>query len=314
MPLAWKIVRSGLLAATASACSGGLLAPTGTPAPAEASAADLFDNTGSIRIALSYPDRDRLRAVSYMLSSGAIVYDGQRELGGDGGDSLVIDSLAATATPYQLTLSATTDDGALTCTSPALGGENPGSITVTSNATTTVAVTLYCMLNTNLDDPPFVIDAALGECPVWTSIVGTTLAVPADALDAGSGVDAAVDVQGDAGVVTAWYPGDTAGTIASIPEGQELVLVGAATPTDAAALAFHWAATGGTLVTGPGGQAGVQGDAGLTNQVTFACPPLPADAGASTQDITLTLTGGFDAGACDTNFTTAKLVVVCNAP
>ena len=303
MKLIGKTLMFGFLAAaTAVACSSGHQAapgssqgPEGTPTPASG-------GIGEVGMALTLPGGDHISLLTYKLTNGINTYPGQYNVTNTVTPSFVIANVAA-GTGYQLTLSATTDDGKSTCSFPAADAVNTQNISVLNRTTTTVAINMQCVVNSGLDSGSILVNAMTNNCPVWNSIVANPLNLT---LDAGLNVN-----DGGTAGSTAFFPNQGVPVKAVIQDGQSLVLVAGATAPNPGALAFTWTTTGGTLSSATGQVDPNSTDAGTTNQTIFTCPAT----GATTDEVvTLTLSDGADAASCDTNFTTGTVTVTCSNP
>ncbi len=304
MKLIGKSMVFGLCAAAAAmACSSGHAPSTtvGTQAPAASG------GTGDIGLALTLPGGEHITTLSYSLSNGGAPLTGSYNIGQTGVLSFTIGSVPA-GSGYRLQLTATTDDKTVTCSYPAadvaLTTETPFS--VLNRTTTTVNVNLQCVNVAGQDSGSLIVNAVESACPVWNTIVANpeNITLPNGAnVDAGSGATAGS---------TAFYPNQGTPVTAVLNDGQSLVLVGSATAPNPGALAFNWTTTGGTLSSAAGTLDPNSTDAGTTNQTVFTCPSAPNP--TATYTVTLTLSDGFDAAACDANWTTGTVSIECSNP
>jgi hypothetical protein len=302
MKLIGKTLMLGFLAAaTAVACSSehqatpGSTQSAGNPAPAA------IDGIGAVGMALTLPGGEHISKLTYKLTNGINTYPGSYDVTNTVTPSFVIANVAA-GTGYQLTLSATTDDGLSTCSFPSVGTANTQNISVLNRTTTTVNVNMQCVVNAGTDAGNILVNASTSNCPVWNSIVANPVNIT---LDAGLNVN-------DSGIPgsSAFFPTSGVAVPANILDGQQLVLVGGATAPNPGGLVFTWTTTGGTL-SSPNGQLDPNStDAGSTNQTIFTCPAAGA---TTTYTVTLTLSDGADAASCDTKFTTATVPVTCTS-
>ncbi len=254
-----------MAAATAVAClENGHQDTGGSQKPGVVNTAS--DGIGAVGMALTLPGGEHISRLDYTLSNAANTYTGHYDVTNTVTVSLVIPNVAS-GTGYQLTLSATSDDGKTTCAFPSVGTTNTQNITVVNRTTTTVMVNMQCVVNQGLDAGSVLVTATQANCPVWNTIVANPINIT---LDAGANVNNG----GDAGS-TAFFPGVTA-VPADINDGQQLVLVGGATGPNPGALVFNWTTTGGTLSSALGTLDPNSNDAGSANQTIFTCPPAPA--------------------------------------
>lgn len=303
MKLIGKIMATGLVGAAVAvaACSSGPHGSTGGTAPSQSQG----DGTGQVGMNLTLPGGEHITTVTYSLTNGAHTLNGSYNITNTATLSFVIGSVPAGAN-YTLTLSATTDDGTVTCSYPAVGDANTATFTVVDRTTTIVNVNMQCVNNQGLDSGSVTVNATQSNCPVWNTIVANPLNIT---LDGGANVNSS----GTLGA-TAVYPGTTPVT-AVIQDGQSLVLVGAGTFPNAGAVAFNWsvAPTGASLSSTGGTIDPNSTDAGTTDQTVFTCPSSGA---TQTFTVTLALSDGPvpEGGACDGKFTTGQVNVTCSNP
>ncbi len=257
---------------------------------------------GAVDLKLSIPGGEHVSTVSYSLANPADTIKGTYNVTATTDLSFVIGSVPA-GSGYALSLSATSDDGSVTCAFPAPGDALVGNISVLDGTTTDVSVNMQCTVNQGRDAGSLLLTAVESNCPIWNTIVASPENIT---VDGGSNVN----TSGGVGT-TAAYPG-TANVPAEIVQGQSLVLVGSATAPNPGALTFSWTANGGTVSSASGTIDPNSTDAGTTNQTIFTCPTT----GTGTYTITLTLGDGPlpTGGGCDTAFTTGTVTVTCQAP
>jgi hypothetical protein len=295
----------GLCAATVAvvACSTGThQSPSQGPGPSPTIAASA-GGTGEVGMSLTLPGGEHISRVDYVLTNTTNTYTGHYDITNTVTLSFTIGSVAA-GTGYSLKLTATSDDGLVTCSFPAPGDPLISNITVVNRTTTTVNVNLQCLNNPGQDAGNVVVTASKTNCPVWNTIVANPLNIT---LEAGANVN-------DSGSLgsTAIFPGNT-GVPAVINDGQSLVLVGSATGPNPTALTFTWTTTGGTLSSVNGTIDPNSNDAGTTDQTTFTCP---ASGPTTTFTVSLDLSDGqpFDAATCDPKWTHGTVQVTCSNP
>ncbi len=251
--------------------------------------------TGTITGKLTLAGGEHIGIASYMLANATNSYSGPIDVTATDILSFTIGAVAG-GSGYTLSLTATTDDGAFTCAASA------GPITVVDRTTTTVSVNMQCTSNLGRDAGSLLVNATATNCPVWNTIV-------ANPTNITSGDGSNVDDSGTSGS-TSVSPGSTP-VPANIGVGQSLVLVGAATAPDPAAISFLWATTGGSLSSAHGTIDPNSNDAGTTDETTFTCPPTPGSV-----TVTMVVSDGPlpDGGGCDARFTTGTVTVNCQPP
>ncbi len=311
-------------AAVAAACStgGSHQAPSGTASNTPASQAGSPgspDNIGAVGMQLTLPGGEHISTVAYTLKNANNTYTGTYNVNNASTISFVIGSVAAD-TGYSLTLTATSDDGKVTCSFPAVGDALVSNITVVNRTTTIVNVNMQCVNNQGLDSGSVLVNAVQSNCPDWNTIVVNPENI---ALTGGGNADGStVNTTGTPGTSVAFSP--TQSIIAVINDAQSAVVVGSGTGPQQSALTFNWtilsqtgsgtgtiSSAAGTLDPNGTGQPNGQS---ATNQTIFTCPA----AGTPTQTFTLQLvmTDGPvpDGGSCDANFTTGTVQVQCLNP
>jgi hypothetical protein len=302
MKLLGKRLIFGLAAAAvAVACSNGHEGTTG-PSSTGPSVGPASDGIGEVGMSLTLPGGEHYSRLDYKLANATNTLTGHYDITQTNTLSFTIGSVPA-GSGYGLSLTTTSDDGAFTCSFPAVDAMVTSNITVVNRTTTVVNVNMQCVNNQGLDSGSVLIGASTSQCPVWNTIVANPVNIT---LDAGQNVNDA----GAAGGV--FMPGGPA--MAAIQDGQQLVLVGSATAPNPAALAFTWTVSGtGASVSSAAGQRDPNStDAGTTNQTIFTCPAAPS--ATQTFTVTMTLNDGSDAAGCDAAFTTATVQVQCSNP
>ncbi len=303
------VVAFGITAAAVAACSSRSALEDGW-APSGASSAAGRDAApgaiGAVGVELTLSGGEHISTIAYSLSNAHNTYAGTYAIADADTTSFVIGSVAADM-GYSLTLSATSDDGKVTCAFPAPGDPLVANIAVANRTTTVVSVNMQCVNRQGLDAGSVLVNALTSNCPAWNTIVVNP---PDLVLDSASNVNDA----GDAGS-TAIFPGSTS-VPATLLAGQSAVVVGSATAPNPGAVTFAWSTTGGTLSspTGtldPNGTGQPNGQT-VTRQTIFTCPAT----GAGSYTITLGLSDGMlpEAGGCDPQFTTGSVTVNCQAP
>jgi hypothetical protein len=294
-------------AALAAACStGGHQVTSGTAGnpPASQGAPGSSEDIGAVGMQLTLPGGEHISTLTYKLWDAANTYTGTYSVADAATLSFVIGSVA-TAGDYELTLSATTDDGKDTCSYPQAGvsPSTEAPIAVANRTTTVVNVNMQCVNNQGLDSGSVLINASQTECPVWNSLVAN----PINLALGNGGYN--VNDSGTAGIDLA----NGTKTTASIQDGQSLVLVGSATSPQHQPMAFTWTTTGGTLSSAAGttdpNSAGQPNGQTTTNQTIFTCP----SSGQATYTVTMAVNGAFDAATCDPSFTTTTIQITCTS-
>jgi hypothetical protein len=256
-----------------------------------------------VGIQLTLVGGQRISAVDFLLTNGLHSYKGTYDLTDVGAASFVIASVA-TGSGYSLALSATSDDGGVTCAYPAPGRLPAADLTVENRTTTVVTAVMQCVNAQGLDSGALLAALVESSCPVWNTLVVN----PMNVLAGGSpGTDAGGSPGG-----AAFLDGGT-DVAAVLAAGQQAVVVGSATGPDPGAMAFAWTSTGGTLSSASGtvdpSSAAQPGGQSVTNSTVFTCPP----SGAGTYSVTLTLSDGPlpDGGGCSPLLTTGTVRIAC---
>jgi hypothetical protein len=188
MKLIGKALALGFAVATASvvACSTGPHQSTGQNLPAPTPE----DGTGTVGLQYTLPGGEHISTISYSLTDGtpAHTYTGTVNVAGSSSISFVVGGVAA-GSGYNITVTATSDDGTVTCSGSA------GPFSVTARATTTVNVNLICQTGNN-DAGSVLVNAPTSNCPVWNTVVANpskallgqtvTLTASANAPDPGN--------------------------------------------------------------------------------------------------------------------------------
>jgi len=282
---------------TVAACSS-----SREPIGGGASGPSAIAGNGALGLQLTLAGGEHISTVNYTLQNASVTKKGSYNVSATTSLSFVIGSVPA-GSGYAISLTATSDDGSVTCAFPAPGDAIVGNITVVDDTTTQVSVNMQCTVNQGMDAGSVLLYAATSNCPVWNTIVAN----PANVT-----VDAGLNVSTDGQIgTTAEYP-STANVPALIYQGQSLVLVGSATAPNPGAVTFQWTANGGSISSPSGTIDPNSNDAGVTNQTLFTCPA----SGTGTYTITLVLADGPlpPGGGCDTAFTTGSVTVTCAAP
>jgi hypothetical protein len=132
------------------------VSPSGVSVPSE-------DGTGTVGLQYTLPGGEHVSTVAYTLTNGTNAYTGAVNVAGSSMISFVVGGVAA-GDGYSITLTATSDDGTVTCSGSA------GPLSVTARATTSVNVNLICQTNNN-DVGGVLVNVPTSNCPVWNTIV-----------------------------------------------------------------------------------------------------------------------------------------------
>ena len=306
----------GLLAAgTAAVACSTATHPTQTVSPSTTQNAEP-GTVGALGASLTLPGGEHFSSVSYELANtlngGSVDMKGNYNISSTTALSFTVGTVPS-GSGYELAVTMTSDDKAITCSYPTPGfytaptvanTHNTTNLTIANRTTTAITLNLECVVNQGLDAGSLLASFESTNCPVWNTIVANPINIT---LDAGQNVNDA----GTAGS-TAFFPGTTP-VPAVINDGQQLVLVGAATAPNPGALTFNWTASGGTLSSAGGTTDPNSSDAGTTNQTIFTCPSAPTP--TATYTITLSLGDGQDSGGgCSSAYTTGTVQVTCSNP
>jgi hypothetical protein len=144
--------------AAAAACSTAphQVSPSGVAGPTE-------DGTGTVGLQYTLPGGEHVSTVGYTLTNATNTYTGSVNVAGSSTISFIVGGVAA-GDGYTITLTATSDDGTVTCSGSA------GPFSVSARATTTVNVNLICQTTGN-DAGGVLVNAPTSNCPVWNTIV-----------------------------------------------------------------------------------------------------------------------------------------------
>jgi hypothetical protein len=132
------------------------------------------------------PGGEHFTTVSYNLTNGTNAYAAAVNVGASSFLSFVIGGIAA-ASGYTITLNATSDDGAVTCTGSygtgvSDAGQNNGfPFAVVARQSTIVNVQLICVDNANAAQGGVTVNGIPNCCPTWDTMVanpGSTVANP----------------------------------------------------------------------------------------------------------------------------------------
>ncbi len=304
MKLLGKRLMFGLAAASvAVACSNGHEGTTG-PGSSVPVVGPQSDGIGEVGMSLTLPGGEHYSRLDYKLANATFTTSGHYDISQTGTLSFTIGSVPA-GTGYGLTLTTTSDDGAFTCSFPAVDAMVTNNISVVNRTTTVVNVNLQCVNNQGLDSGSVLINTTQSNCPVWNTLVANPLNIT---LNGGANVNDA----GTPGTSVAFMPGMP--IVAQINAGQSLVLIGSATAPNPGALVFNWSVDApgmNSFLSSALGQLDPNSsDAGTTNQTVFTCPPPPAT--LQTYTARLVLNDGADAAGCDAALTTATVQITCN--
>jgi hypothetical protein len=259
-----------------------------------------LDSTGSIGVQLTVPGGEHISRIQYTLGNGTTSLGGGYDIRGTATLSFVIGSVPA-GIGYGLTLTATTDDGAATCSFPAPGDPPSYDIVVVNRTTTIVSVNMQCLNNQGQDSGTLLVQGVSSNCAVWNTIIANPVNVT---LDGGVNVNDA-GASGSTG-----FFGGGFNVPAVVMAGQEVVMLGSATAAEPGSVVFTWSTNGGTL--DPVHGSSDPNDGGVfSNQTVFTCPVT----GTGTYVVTLQVTDGPvpDGGACDPKFTTGTVTVDCES-
>jgi hypothetical protein len=155
------------------ACSTGH--SSGAPSSSDPQGASSEDGTGSVGFQYTIPGGEHISTINYTLTNGAHTYTGTVNVGASSVISFVIGGITA-GTGYTITLSGTSDDGAVTCngsfgTGLSDAGQNNGApFTVASKSTTTVNVQLVCVDVANQSQGGVVVNGTGNCCATWDTI------------------------------------------------------------------------------------------------------------------------------------------------
>jgi hypothetical protein len=120
------------------------------------------ERTGSVGAAVTLPGGEHLSTVSYTLTNGTTSYVGTVNVASESTVAFVIGGVAS-GSGYALMLTATADDGTVTCTGSA------GPLAVANRSTTSVNINLVC--TTNGEAGSVLVNGGTSNCPVWNTLV-----------------------------------------------------------------------------------------------------------------------------------------------
>jgi hypothetical protein len=165
------------------------------------------ERTGSVGAAVTLPGGEMLSSVGYTLTNGTSTYTGTVNVAWQSSVTFVIGSVAS-GSGYVLTVTATTDDGAVTCTGSA------GPFSVANRSTTSVNVNLVCTSNTAFDAGSVLANGTASNCPVWNTILATPSAAGPSVFDT---LTLNADAQGPdpASLTFAWTVTSGTGTVSN---------------------------------------------------------------------------------------------------
>jgi hypothetical protein len=148
--------------------------PPPTPAGPDSVARD---GTGSVGVQLTIPGGDHISSVSYKLTDGIHTVSGTVDVSDASVISFVVAGVPA-GPGYTLTMSATSDDGIVSC-----AGQQSG-VTILSRATTFINVQLICLDAPNQDAGGVFVKGVFDCCATWDTIVANPSAVPQGGVSA----------------------------------------------------------------------------------------------------------------------------------
>jgi hypothetical protein len=152
------------------------------------------ENTGTVGMQLTLPGGEHITTVTYTIS-GPHSYTGSVNVSGSSSISFALPGIAA-GSGYTITLSATSDDGTVSC----VGTSAP--FTVTAQQTTAVSVFLQCTSTGSAADAGgIVVTGVPVNCATWTSAIANPSSAPVGGVVA---LAASATGPNAAGVTYAW--------------------------------------------------------------------------------------------------------------